>query len=90
MTESVQVRREEGELVLHLTCCCAGSSQPHADFLVAVCRLLVAVAFLLWKMASRALGLQWLRLAGSTAQAQKLWRVGLVAPWSVGSSWIRD
>ena len=33
---------------------------------------------------------QQLQLAGSRAQTQKLWRVGFVAPWPVGSSWIRD
>ena len=33
---------------------------------------------------------QQLWLVGSRAQAQQLWRTGLVAPWHVGSSWIRD
>ena len=33
---------------------------------------------------------QWLWLMGSRAQAQKLWRTGLVAPRHVGSSRIRD
>ena len=33
---------------------------------------------------------QQLWLAGSRAQAQQLWHIGLVAPWHVGSSWTRD
>ena len=33
--------------------------------------------------------LQWLWLVGSRAQAQQLWRTGLVAPWRVGSSQTR-
>ena len=33
---------------------------------------------------------QWLRLAGSRAWAQKLWHMGLVAQWHVGSSQTRD
>ena len=32
---------------------------------------------------------QQLWLVGSRAQAQQLWRTGLVAPWHMGSSWIR-
>ena len=31
-----------------------------------------------------------LQLLGSRAQAQKLWHMGLVAPWHLESSWIRD
>ena len=34
--------------------------------------------------------LQWLWLPGSRAQAQELWRLTSVAPWHVGSSWVRD
>ena len=33
---------------------------------------------------------QQLWLKGSTAQAQQLWRTGLVSLWHVGSSWTRD
>ena len=33
---------------------------------------------------------QQLRFEGSRAQAQQLWRIGLVVPWHVGSSWTRD
>ena len=57
--------------------------------LVTGLRLLTAVASLeehrLW-----VLGLQSLQILGSRAQAQWLWCVGLVVPWHVGSSWIRD
>ena len=35
---------------------------------------------------AQARSLQQLRLVGSRAQAQQLWRTGLVAPWHVGSS----
>ena len=45
---------------------------------------------LLQSMAPGALGLQQLWLPGSGLQAQQLWPMGLVAPWHVGSSWIRD
>ena len=33
---------------------------------------------------------QYLWLAGSRAQAQNLWHMGLVASWHIGSSRIRD
>ena len=33
---------------------------------------------------------QSLWLLGSRAQGQQLWHTGLVAPWQMGSSWIRD
>ena len=33
---------------------------------------------------------QWLQFPRSRAQVQHLWHMGLVAPWHVGSSWIRD
>ena len=46
--------------------------------------LLIAVASLVVEH-----GLQALWLAGSGAQAQWLWRMGLVAPQHVGSSWTR-
>ena len=41
-------------------------------------------------MGSREHGLRYLWLPGPRAQALQLWRVGLVAPWHVGSSRIRD
>ena len=51
---------------------------------------------LLWSTGSRRTGFsscgtraQQLWLMGSRAQAQKLWRTGLVAPWHVGSSQTR-
>ena len=45
---------------------------------------------LLQSPGSRTCGLQQLRLSGFRAQAQQLWHVGLVVPWHVVSSWIRD
>jgi len=33
---------------------------------------------------------QWFWLLGSRARAKQLWCTGFVAPWHVGSSWIRD
>ena len=43
-----------------------------------------------WASAFVAHRLQRLWFAGSRPQAQQLWRLGLVAPRQVGSSWIRD
>ena len=50
-----------------------------------------------WSTGPRVCGLQQRRhvaqqaqLAGSRAQAQKLWHTGSVASWPMGSSWIRD
>ena len=61
---------------------------------VAVCRFLVAVnrrrLFSSWCMG---FSLQWLlllQLAGSGVQAQRLRRIGLVAPWQAGSAWTRS
>ena len=45
---------------------------------------------LLWSRGRGPPWAQYLQLAGSGAQAQSLWRLGLVAPWHVGSSWTRD
>ena len=53
---------------------------------VAVHGLLMAVASLVAEHRLQARGLQQLCLAGSRAQAQQLWRTGLVAPQHVGSS----
>ena len=47
--------------------------------LVGMCGLLIAVASLVGRTGSGALGLQELWLPGSRAQAQYLWRVGLHA-----------
>ena len=58
--------------------------------LVAVCRLLTAVASLVAERRLQVHGLQQLWLPGSRAQAQQLWCVGLVAPQHVGSSRTRD
>ena len=57
---------------------------------VVVRGLLIAVAFLVVEHGLQVCGLQQLWHAGSRAQAQQLWRIGLVAPWHVGSSWTRD
>ena len=60
------------------------------------CSLLVVLSFslqwllLLWSTGSRALGLQWLQLPGSRAQALELWHTGLAAPRHEGSARIRD
>ena len=51
--------------------------------LVGVCRLFIAVTFLV-------AGRQWLQLPGSGVWLMCLWHMGLVAPRHVGSSWIRD
>ena len=56
---------------------------------VVVHGLLIAVASLVAEHGLQAHGLQQLWLAGSRAQAQQLWRTGLVAPRHVGSSWTR-
>ena len=65
--------------------------------LAAVHRFLIAVGSLLLNTGSRCTGFsscgtwaQQLWFPGSRVQAQQLWRTGLVAPWQVGSSWIRD
>ena len=67
----------------------AESSFLHRHSVAVMPGLLVAVASLvgprLW-----ALGLQELWLAGSKVLAQWLWLTSSVAPWHVGSPWIRD
>ena len=77
---------------------CIGSLLLHAGFLqlqragatlVAVCGLLIAVASLVVEHSLQVCGLQQLWLTGSRAQAQQMWRIGLVAPWHVGSLWTR-
>ena len=56
--------------------------------LVAVLGPLILAAFLLKSTGFRAQRLQYLWLLGSRAQA--LWHLGLVVPWQVESSQIRD
>ena len=57
---------------------------------VGVRGLLTAVASLVVEHGLQARGYQQLWLAGSRAQAQQLWRMGLVAPQHVGSPQTRD
>ena len=57
---------------------------------VVVCRLLMVVAFLAASFSSCSTWAQYLWLPGSRVQAQWSWHIGLVAPWHVGSSRIRD
>ena len=77
--------------VLGLHCCVQAFSSCGEQGLlfVAVCRLLIAVASFVVDHGLQARGLQQLRLAGSRAQVQQLWRTGLVALWHVGSSQTR-
>ena len=74
--------------VLGLHCCAQAfsSCRERGLLFVAVCGLLIAVASLVAEHGLQARGLQQLWLAGSRAQAQWLWRAGLVAPRHVGSS----
>ena len=58
--------------------------------LAAVHRLPTAEASLIAELGLKDTWAQQLRLLASRAQAQQLWRTGLVAPWYVGSSQIRD
>ena len=58
--------------------------------LVAVCRLLVAVASLVAEHGPKGERAQELLLPGSRAQAQYLWCVSLVALLYIGSFWTRD
>ena len=73
---------------LDLCCCVQGFSScgERGLVFVAVCRFLIAVASLVAEHGLQARGLQQLWLAGSRAQAQQLWRTGLVALRHVGSS----
>ena len=73
-----------------LLLCTAFSSCDEGGLLfVPVHRLLIAVASLVAEQGLQARGLQQLWLAGSRAQAQQLWHMGLVAPRHVGSSQTR-
>ena len=66
-------------------CCFVGYS------LVVVCGLLIAIASLFAEHRLQGTrGLQQLQLLGSRAQAEQLRHSGLVAPWHVEPSWIRD
>ena len=62
------------------------SSCSEQGLLLEVCKPLTVVASPVAEHGLQARGLQQLWLAGSRAQAQQLWRTGLVAPWLVGSS----
>ena len=69
-------------------CCCVWASSNHGEqglLFVAVRGLLIAVASLVAEHGLLGTWAQQLWLAGSRAQAQQLWRVGLVALWHVGS-----
>ena len=76
---------------LDLHCCArAFSSCGEQGLLFAVvCGLLIAVASLVAEHRLQARGLQQLWLMGSRAQAQQLWRMGLVALRHVASSWTK-
>ena len=76
---------------LCLRCCTQtfSSCSEQGLFFVAVHGLLIAVASLVAEHRLQARRLQQLWLAGSRAQAQQLWRTGLVAPRHVGSFWTR-
>ena len=54
------------------------------------CRLLSAEVSLVAERGFWVLQLQWVRLAGSGAQAQSQWLMGLAAPQHLESSWNRD
>ena len=66
--------------------------------LLAVCGLPIAVASLVlehrfwgsWASIVVTCGLSSCWLLSSRAQTQQLWYMGLVVPWHVGSSWVRD
>ena len=89
-------KKQDQYLFLILFFGCFGSLLLRVGFLqckqgllfVVLCRLLIVVAFLRCGAWAQAHGLQQLQLwlAGSRAQAQQLWRTGLVAPQLVGSS----
>ena len=70
-------------------CCCAGAFSSCGErglLFLAVHVLLITVASLVAEHGLQVLGLQELWLASSRAQAQQLWRMGLVALRHVGSS----
>ena len=73
-------------------CCCLRALSSCCErglLFVVVSRLLIVVASLVAEHGLQARGLQQLWHAGSRAQAQQLWRTGLVAPRHVGSSQTR-
>ena len=74
-------------------CCCAQAFSSCSEWgllFIAVRGFLIAVASPVEEHGLQAHGLQQLWLAGSRAQAQQLWCMGLVAPQHVGSSQARD
>ena len=78
--------------VLGLRCCtwAFSSCSEQGLFFIVVCGLLSTVTFLVAQHGLQAHGLQQLWLAGARAQAQQLWRTGLVALQLVGSSQTRN
>ena len=76
---------------LGLSCCVRAFSScgERGLLFVVVRRLLIAVASLVVEHGPQVHRLLQLWLTGSRAQAQQLWRTGLVAPRRVGSSWTR-
>ena len=73
-------------------CCCVqvfSSCSERGLLFIAVRRLLIAVASLVAEHGLQACRLQQLWLAGCRAQAQQLWRTGLIALRHVRSSWTR-
>ena len=73
--------------------CCMGFSLVMVNggySLAVVNEVLIVVASLVMEPWLQVGGLPQLPILGSRAQAQQLWHMGLVAPWHVGSSHIRD
>ena len=101
-----QIKKEFFNIIYVFIFGCAGSLQllglfsdrgRRGPLFIEVHVLLIAVGSLLLNTGSRCTGFsscgtwaQQLWFPGSRVQAQQLWRTGLVAPWQVGSSWIRD
>lgn len=73
--------------------CCArvfSSCGERGLLFVVVWGFLIAVASLILEHRLYTHGLQSLWFPDSRAGAQKPWRMGLVASWHVGFSWVRD
>ena len=86
---------ESGHMsLLSLFCCsiCGFSlvAVSRSYSLIVVRGLSLRRLLLLWRTGSRALRRQELRLPGSRAQTQQLWRKGLVVSQHVGTSQTRD
>ena len=86
------------KLRIYLFFCCAGSSLLCGLFSgcsewarLSVCGVGSLLRWPpLWGSGSRHMGVSSCGPPGSSAQGQQSWGTGLVAPWRVGSSWIRD